>query len=707
MSKLKLVELRILDFLSHRDTTLEFRPEHRILVDGASGNGKSAVLESISWALYGEGRVDNRSMIRRGCEKAIVGLTLLDDGDGTRYLIVRSVSSAGKQDLKISRKGVAMAEYEPVPSLGLKGAQEWLENSLLRCSRPLFENSVFYPQDNVESFVRMSAAKRKDMLLEMARSFDFDSLLKRTRELHAAAETELAVEETSLEYLNRRMVEDSAVAVKAEFASKAAKEAEAEVKRMDSLLASMSDEKSACESAKKMYDWAATTHAKAAHDLEVSRMALVSASSDVASKENEVNEVETLLGRKELDGIDERILDLEKKAGDAIRWDAEFKVLDAKIFSLKSDLGTLDSRLEKNLKERDGLSSRQIEFCEALGAPCVKAEAMKEAAVMKLALEIADDTEAIKDKTKEIKSFFEKLESFGRRPEADEGLLESLKKLKSEAEERRSQLKSTNAVLEVSRKLRDKAMEAIGPLNEAVGKAEIELDKAKAELENVRKSAGDLFQLEQDRGIAFTTYSRAVGDLRLAEEAAKALPAHRRDIALAETKKASILTRLTDLDRMKDALGQNGLRALVADLVVPRLEERANDVLARLSDFTLRIDTQKVGAMGGIVEGLFLTVIDPQGNQMDFDSYSGGERLKLVVALSEALAEMQRMDFRLLDELFIGLDLESTDRFAKTLMAIQNRYSQLVCISHLQPIKDLFAEKLVVSKRDGLSSVVS
>ena len=97
--------------------------------------------------------------------------------------------------------------------------------------------------------------------------------------------------------------------------------------------------------------------------------------------------------------------------------------------------------------------------------------------------------------------------------------------------------------------------------------------------------------------------------------------------------------------------------------------------------------------------------MNDQGEEFDYDSYSGGQKIKILFAITEGLAQMQKIEFRILDEAVIGLDEESGDQFAAAILAFQGRFKQLICISHLQQIKDLFENKIVVKNFLGTSKI--
>jgi exonuclease SbcC len=170
----------------------------------------------------------------------------------------------------------------------------------------------------------------------------------------------------------------------------------------------------------------------------------------------------------------------------------------------------------------------------------------------------------------------------------------------------------------------------------------------------------------------------------------------------------TIIEKMRKVTLVKNAFGPKGIETMVIDYILPKLEDRINDVLAKLSDFRVRLDTQRKSADGeNVIEGLFITILNEMNEEMPFESYSGGEKLKISVAVSEALATLQHVGFRLFDETFIGLDENSTESFAQVLTDLQKNFSQVFCISHLLQIKELFDKKLFVTKNNNISYVAT
>ena len=176
MILLKKIQLK--DFLSHKDTTLDFSDEEKLLLDGASGAGKSSIFDAIIWCLYGVSRADNRSLIRRGTKMAQVTLQLKKDDN--IVTIKRTVTSIGKHNLVVTTAQEGSFTV-PFVTSGVREIQNWIEKDLIGASYLLFINSVAYVQGNADSFVMQTAAKRKELLLEIVKSEDYSIYYENAR----------------------------------------------------------------------------------------------------------------------------------------------------------------------------------------------------------------------------------------------------------------------------------------------------------------------------------------------------------------------------------------------------------------------------------------------------------------------------------------------------------------------------------------------
>jgi len=106
--------IELIDFLAHHDTKLEFNNDATVFV-GQNGAGKSSIIDAITFSLFGTHmRKNNKSLIRRGANKALVKVEF--SANGKNYKTVRQIDAKGTltaQFLEKSRDGfVPIAEGE-------------------------------------------------------------------------------------------------------------------------------------------------------------------------------------------------------------------------------------------------------------------------------------------------------------------------------------------------------------------------------------------------------------------------------------------------------------------------------------------------------------------------------------------------------------------------------------------------------------------
>jgi DNA repair protein SbcC/Rad50 len=90
------VKLRIEGFLSYREPVeLDFTSFSLACISGANGAGKSALLDAITWALFGQARKRDESVINNHPSVKAAEVTLDFDYEGNRYRVQR-INPRGK-----------------------------------------------------------------------------------------------------------------------------------------------------------------------------------------------------------------------------------------------------------------------------------------------------------------------------------------------------------------------------------------------------------------------------------------------------------------------------------------------------------------------------------------------------------------------------------------------------------------------------------
>ncbi|MGO8670595.1 MAG: AAA family ATPase [Capsulimonadaceae bacterium] len=178
------VRLELKNFMSYGDdlTVLDFEGMHTICLSGENGNGKSALLDAITWSLWGESRAGkNRhdDLVRIGADEMSVQFSFLMDGVQYRVQRKRSKRASGNQ----------WELHQELPGGGWRsltgnnaGETEKSILKLLRMSYDTFLNSAYLRQGQADQFVKQPAGKRKEILADILDLSRYDRLEVKARE---------------------------------------------------------------------------------------------------------------------------------------------------------------------------------------------------------------------------------------------------------------------------------------------------------------------------------------------------------------------------------------------------------------------------------------------------------------------------------------------------------------------------------------------
>jgi len=697
--------LQINNFLSHENTQITFKENQKLLIDGKSGSGKSSITEAIFWALYGKGRSDNRSLLRKGTKIGNVSLKLSIGEQET--IITRSISSTGKNTLNITQNKGEKGQFLPIERTGLKDHQDWIEKTFLKASYELFTNSIAYPQENETSFVKSNATKRKDLLLEIVGADNFDEFYEKAKNLLYTNDSE-----TNLEFLNHNNIEANIIEFKKNISEKdnhikTYTEIEEKVKKLTS------KEK---ELEEKLINISQITH-KISDKKQVIK-ALKDVGQEIKIKINTIKtEIEdhnkidiNLLNENFLSLIplEQEIVDIEKKLENSsiIQQNINSHLSDKpQVYDYQEEIASINKRLIPLLKEKG--------LCPA-GDACPFVLPIK-GQIDFLTSQIEEKEKKERDSLILIKEWERKFDLLPKPVDITE-LYNELKTKK----DKQDILLKTKTIIEIWNELESKLSEKKQNIiklekdyndnNEAILFAEKELSIAEKDFLTFDSNFlnSEISKIKIEKQSLVRPFENASYGIKLAENSSIALVKELERVEESNNKISKKIKERQELTLIKEAFSPRGIKAVIIDYLVPQLEERINNVLGQMSDFKIRLDTQKTTIdEEGIKEGLFITVINDIGEELPYESYSGGEKIKITISISEALASlMSGIGFRIMDENILSLDKESTESFVDVLIKLQEKFPQLLIISHLQEIKDLFENKIEIKKINGVSRII-
>lgn len=183
--------LRLYNFMSYQgETELDLHGIHVACLSGDNGNGKSALLDAMTWALwgwargrrYGQGGTSPDELIYQGQTEMEIGLEF--EAGGTDYRVSRKYSKNAKSRSAATILDLQANIGEGYRSLtvGSVGDSERQLQRLLRMDYETFVNSAFLLQGQADRFTTSKPAQRKETLADILGLSLFERLEERAKE---------------------------------------------------------------------------------------------------------------------------------------------------------------------------------------------------------------------------------------------------------------------------------------------------------------------------------------------------------------------------------------------------------------------------------------------------------------------------------------------------------------------------------------------
>jgi exonuclease SbcC len=209
------VSLRLENFLSYGTAApvLDFEQFRVACLSGRNGQGKSALLDAITWALWGEARKSSDSrkpdeeLLRIGARRMVVELVF--DLEGERYRVLRwfektKTGKTHKSGLEAHVFDPAAGEYRPLTGASMRETQKIL-NNVIGLDYDTFINSAFLLQGRSDEFTKKKPGERKQILARILNLGRYDRLADMARERVRKAEEAMRLAEVEIERLRRAL----------------------------------------------------------------------------------------------------------------------------------------------------------------------------------------------------------------------------------------------------------------------------------------------------------------------------------------------------------------------------------------------------------------------------------------------------------------------------------------------------------------------
>lgn len=351
------------------ENLVDFTGIHLACLTGDNGQGKSALLDAITWALWGKARTTSADdLITRG--EAEMEVKLDFDLGTTRYRVIRKRSTAGRGSSLLEFQGrTEGGSYTSLSEGTLRDTQQRI-NDCLRLEYDTFVNSSFLLQGRADEFTTKRPAERKQILADILGLAQYDRYAERAKKRSRAAEVRRAEAEVELATIQETVAQIPSYAEEVVNAEEEARALEAQLREATATLQELFEQRHALDQKREALTQAERRAQEGRN--EVARLA-----GRLTELQSKLTRFDTLLARAE--DIEAAMAQLEQAHAERDRWDDLLRQsvsLQQESSALQQQIAQARAALEGDLKaaqtqersHRETLarfSSRERELTEA------------------------------------------------------------------------------------------------------------------------------------------------------------------------------------------------------------------------------------------------------------------------------------------------------------------------------------------------------
>ena len=209
------ITLHLKNFLSYgaATQTISFNPYHLICLSGKNGHGKSALLDAMTWAIWGQARKASGTtkadaqLMRLGSTTMMVSLDF--ELNGTTYRVKREYTKIGNRPYAVLEFGIvdpATNTVSPLTDKTIKETQKRIEETI-GLDFDSFINSAFLRQGNANEFSKRSPKERKDIIASILGLTQYETLRRAAVDRARTAERELLARTALRDRINEELKE--------------------------------------------------------------------------------------------------------------------------------------------------------------------------------------------------------------------------------------------------------------------------------------------------------------------------------------------------------------------------------------------------------------------------------------------------------------------------------------------------------------------
>jgi exonuclease SbcC len=701
------VRLNLKNFMCYHDAVpeLDFDTFHVACLSGENGHGKSAILDAMTWALWGKARArSDDDLVYMGERDMEVQFEFAVGHERFRVIRKRSRGS-------IRRTGQSVLELQVATSAGFTsmsgGTIRETEKKivdLLRMDYDTFINSALLLQGRADEFSMKRPGERKQVLANILGLSLYDTLEKAARG-HSrdqdVRQRDLAAELARIEkQLESKPAYEAALV-----------EAQAALADVTERLAVRESDLVSLRQSRDLLKARMGEAADLANRIDNTNHQIKYLDSQIAELNQRIGKCEHILSSYEENAalVRTRLQEVEKVENDLADKRGLAEDLSKRIHHLEMANATLKEEMG-GLKKKVDLLDEDTAECPLCGT--VLGEVSKGHILERYRSEGTEKGDAFRSNKAEI--------------EAKESELKSVRagiaKLESTARGDRTRYERQSEALERDR---NDAENRLPQDRTALAQAEESVQRLRASLKEDTEKRDAVLELLEDLPAIEKNVTEAEAAhrglkvqeqeyrSRLTESQAALRNCERLDAEMEEKKKAAqrAVEEKSVYDELAVAFGKKGVQALIIESVLPEIEDEANRLLGRMTDnrMHVKLESQKDTAKGETVETLDIRISDDLGTR-NYEMYSGGEAFRVNFAVRIALAKLLArragapLPTIIIDEGFGTQDSTGRERLVEAINSIQDDFEKIIVITHIEELKDAFPVRIEVTKGDDGST---
>jgi exonuclease SbcC len=204
------IRLTLRNFMCYRESsTLDFASIHTACISGSNGNGKSALIDAITWALWGETRASlEDDLIHAGQSEAQVDFEFEVERQRFRVMRRRTKAKSSKTPGKtiLELQSISGEGSRPLTADSVAQTENKIKN-ILHMDYPTFINSAFIRQGHANEFSTKRPGERKQVLADILQLSTYEELKEIAREEVRRGETAIQQFEAELGGLRAELAE--------------------------------------------------------------------------------------------------------------------------------------------------------------------------------------------------------------------------------------------------------------------------------------------------------------------------------------------------------------------------------------------------------------------------------------------------------------------------------------------------------------------